>query len=108
VSVVSPGCSKKDDDGKSDEMVLRYSLISKVTNIDPGNMQDVYGNRIVGQVCESLYTYHYLKRPFEVIPCLAADMPVISEDKLTYTIPIKKGVLFHDDTLNTPAFTGGD
>jgi ABC-type transport system substrate-binding protein len=100
---LTPGCSKKDDDGKSDEMVLRYSLISKVTNIDPGNMQDVYGNRIVGQVCESLYTYHYLKRPFEVIPCLAADMPVISEDKLTYTIPIKKGVLFHDD----PCFPKG-
>jgi len=97
------GCSKKDDDGKSGEMVLRYSLISKVTNIDPGNIQDVYGSQLVSQICESLYTYHYLKRPFEIIPCLAADMPVISEDKLTYTISIKKGVFFH----NNPCFPDG-
>ena len=101
--LLSPGCFEKDAEGKTDEMVLRYSLISKVVNIDPGNVQDVYGAQVISQVCEPLYTYHYLKRPFEVIPCLAADMPVISDDKLTYTIPIKKGILFHD----SPCFPGG-
>jgi ABC-type transport system substrate-binding protein len=91
------GCSEREGQTNSDEMVLRYSLISKVTNLDPGNIQDVYGAQVISQVCESLYTYHYLQRPFEIIPCLAADMPIISDDKLTYTIPIKKGILFHDN-----------
>lgn len=101
--LILSGCGKKDDNVASDEMVLRYSLIAKVSNLDPGNLEDVYGGEVIGQVVDSLYTYHYLKRPFEMIPCLAAEMPTISEDKLTYTIPIKKGVLFQDD----PCFPDG-
>jgi len=31
-----------------------------------------------------------------VVPLLAADMPTISEDGLTYTIPLRKGVSFQD------------
>ncbi|MHC4290571.1 MAG: ABC transporter substrate-binding protein, partial [Planctomycetota bacterium] len=43
------------------------------------------------------------KRPFEIEPLLADGMPVISDDKLTYTITIKKGVYFQDD----PCFPDG-
>ena len=90
------GCSKKDA-GESGESVFRYPLSAKIKNLDTGNVEDVYGSLIASQICESLYTYHYLKRPFEVIPCLAESMPQVSEDKLTYTIKIKQGVYFQDD-----------
>ena len=100
---ILPGCSEKGGEGDSDEMVLRYVLPTKVQNIDPGNIQDVYGSRVIAEICESLYTYHYLKRPFEVISLLAEDMPSISDDNLTYTIKIKKGIFFHDDIC----FPGG-
>lgn len=50
---------------------------------------------VLGQSMESLYQYHYLKRPFEVIPALADGMPKISPDGLIYTIQIKKGVFYH-------------
>ena len=53
---------------------------------------------VAGQIYEPLYTYHYLKRPYEVIPLLAEDMPVISDDKLTYTIRIKRGVYYQEDS----------
>ncbi len=91
------GCSKKGAEGESDEMVLRYSLPAKISNLDTSNVEDVYENAVAAQICESLYTYHYLKRPFELRPLLADGLPEISEDKLTYVIKIKKGVYFQDD-----------
>lgn len=93
---LAAGCSKMPS-GESDESVFRYSLPAKIKSLDTGNVEDVYGNLVVAQICESLYSYHYLKRPFEVVPELAETLPQISEDKLTYTIPIKRGVYFQDD-----------
>ena len=42
---------------------------------------------------ETLYTFD---EKWDVVPLLAADMPTISEDGLTYTIPLREGVSFHD------------
>lgn len=50
---------------------------------------------LMSQAMESLYQYHYLKRPFEVIPELADGMPKISADGLKYTIKIKSDVYYH-------------
>jgi len=90
-------CSEKGDESKSDESVFRYPLPTKIKCLDTGNVEDVYGMRIVSQICESLYTYNYLKRPFVLEPLLADTMPSVSEDKLAYIIPIKQGVYFQDD-----------
>jgi ABC-type transport system substrate-binding protein len=49
------------------------------------------------QIFECLYQYHYLKRPYQIIPQLAEAMPTVSEDGLTYKIRIKKGVYFTSD-----------
>jgi ABC-type transport system substrate-binding protein len=49
---------------------------------------------IQGNSYEGLYTYHYLKRPMEVVPELADGMPEISQDGLTYTVKLKKGVQY--------------
>ncbi|MHC4597356.1 MAG: ABC transporter substrate-binding protein, partial [Planctomycetota bacterium] len=57
---------------------------------------------IVGsQIFETLYQYHFLKRPYELMPLLAEDMPQVSDDSLTYTIKIKKGIYFHTDRCFT-------
>ncbi|MBK4216871.1 ABC transporter substrate-binding protein [Paracoccus caeni] len=42
---------------------------------------------------ETLYTFD---ENWQVVPLLAADMPTISEDGTTYTIPLREGVSFHD------------
>ncbi len=103
ILLIVSGCRKKAPEGVSDESVFRFSLVAKVKNLDTGNIEDVYGSLIASQICESLYTYHYLKRPFVIEPLLADGMPDISEDKLTYTIRIKQGVYFQDD----PCFPNG-
>jgi len=58
---------------------------------------------IKSQIFEPLYQYHFLKRPYQLVPLLAEDMPEISDDNLTYTIKIKKGVYFQDNKC----FPGG-
>jgi oligopeptide transport system substrate-binding protein len=98
------GCAKKDNPTAArQEMVLCRPLISKIQTLDPGNARDVYSALVVSQICEPLYVYHYLKRPYQLIPLLAEAMPEISPDGLVYTIRIKKGIRFQDDTC----FPGG-
>ena len=50
----------------------------------------------MGQALETLYQYHYLKRPFEAIPLLAKELPDISEDGRTYRIKIKENIYYHN------------
>ncbi|MFM6135589.1 MAG: ABC transporter substrate-binding protein, partial [Sphaerospermopsis kisseleviana] len=45
---------------------------------------------------DRLYTYE--PGSTEIKPQLATALPKVSEDGLTYTIPLREGVVFHDDT----------
>ncbi|MGK5082631.1 ABC transporter substrate-binding protein [Bdellovibrionota bacterium FG-1] len=77
----------------------------KIKGLDPAAASDIYSSTEISRVYEGLLQYHYLKRPFVLVPNLAESMPHASEDGTTYVIKIKKGVLFQDD----PCFkdTGG-
>ena len=45
--------------------------------------------------CEKLYD---LNAKAQIVPQLAAALPTISKDKLTVTIPLRKGIKFNDGT----------
>ncbi|OUR96133.1 hypothetical protein A9Q84_07160 [Halobacteriovorax marinus] len=88
------GCTKKNKDtGRT----LNLSIPQEVKGMDPIYANDRYSSNEVGRVYEGLLEYHYLKRPYTLVPNLADAMPVVSEDGLTYTFKIRKGVMFHDD-----------
>lgn len=87
----------------SDIKVYRHSENGSPTNLDPIQSATVYSNMVIINAYDTLYRYKYLARPYELAPNLAADLPEISEDGLTYTIRLKRGVEFIDD----PAFPGG-
>lgn len=72
-------------------------------SLDPAQAASIYANFIVVNLYDTLYRYKYLARPYQLQPNLAAAMPEVSEDGLTLTIRIKKGVFFIDD----PAFENG-
>lgn len=94
VSVFIFSCTKKQDfTGK----VLNRSSIGEVKGMDPIRADDLYSGREIARIYEGLLTFHYLKRPYKLVTNLAESMPVASEDKLTYTVKIKKGIFFHDD-----------
>ena len=74
------GCADSPSGKEPNEMVLRHILHTKIASLDPGSIRDIYSHVVVSQICETLYEYHFLKRPYEVVPLLAEDMPEISED----------------------------
>jgi oligopeptide transport system substrate-binding protein len=88
------GCTKKSN---LKEKVLSVTVTSKVKGFDPVNAGDTYSSGEIARVYEGLLQYHYLKRPYELMPNLAEAMPEVSNNGMTYTFKIKKGVLFHDN-----------
>jgi hypothetical protein len=60
----------------ANELVL--VLKSQVKGFDPVQSNDVASTNVISLVYEPPYQYHYLKRPYEAIPCLAEKLPEIS------------------------------
>ncbi len=76
-------------------------------SFDPQVAYDTVSAEVLNNIDETLYQYNYLKvKHITVEPSLADKMPTRQPDAQgseTYTIKIKKGVLFQDD----PCFPGG-
>ncbi len=64
--------------------------------IDPADSYEISGLTVIYNLSDTLYTYELGSTT--LTPQLATEMPTISEDGLTYTIPLREGVTFHDDT----------
>lgn len=94
------GCTKKVDDK---DTTINAVLRANVKGLDPIRASDLYSSTVIAQMYEGLLEYHYLKRPFTLQPALAESMPTVSDNGLTHTFKIKKGVFFHDN----PAFPNG-
>jgi len=91
-------CTKKNENKNE----LSLALSSLIATLDPANAYDSISASVVYQIHEQLYQYHYLKRPYTIIPLLAEGMPRIENNGKKYIIKIKKNVRYHDD----PAFNG--
>lgn len=86
--------------------VIRLVVNNPIKSFDPAIAFNDDSLLVIGQTLETLYQYHYLKRPFEVIPLLADGMPEILNNGLTYRIKIKKGILYqnHKGTFKSPRY----
>ena len=78
-----------------------YGVASRIRGFDPVMAGDVASALAISRIYEGLLQYAYLKRPYAVEPCLAAALPQVSPDALTYTFSIRRGIYFQDD----PCFT---
>lgn len=94
------GCTKKVDDKDNSINVV---IVANVKGLDPLRANDLYSSMVIAHIFEGLLNYQYLKRPYELQPSLGDGMPTVTDNGLTYTFKIKKGVKFQDD----PAFPGG-
>lgn len=82
--------------------VLRYAFEVAETGFDPVAISDLYSRIVTAHIYDSLYCYDYLARPFKIKPCTAETMPEVSEDFRTWTVRLKRGIYFQDDS----AFNG--
>lgn len=80
----------------SNEGNITIGTTLQVRTLDPADSYEVAGLNIIYNVGESLYTYELGTTNLK--PLLAKEMPKVSEDGLTYTISLREGVTFHDDT----------
>lgn len=90
---------------------VNIALTSSISTLDPVNSYDTVSATVIYQSYESLYEYHYLKRPYEIRPLLATDLPHISDDGLVYTIKIRENIFYHPNPVfdyNTRTVTAQD
>ncbi|MCA9539069.1 MAG: hypothetical protein KC620_09280 [Myxococcales bacterium] len=105
LAVCAIGCTRKVDPERlaAASANTRYGVFQdRMSGIDPLDIGAAAA--AVGiNVFETLYQYHYLRRPYVLVPMLARALPEISDGGLTYVIRLRDDVVFADD----PAFPGG-
>jgi ABC-type transport system substrate-binding protein len=89
-------------DAADPNKVLRFAFQNAVATFDPAIYQDQYSSMVVDQILEPMLTYDYLARPAKLVPNTLEAMPEVSDDGMTYTFRIRKGIYFTPD----PAFKG--
>jgi peptide/nickel transport system substrate-binding protein len=63
--------------------------------LDPTLARTFSGREVFTTFCEKLYD---LNQKAQIVPELASALPTLSKDKLTVTIPLRKGIKFNDGT----------
>lgn len=79
----------------SGENRITLGTTAKLRTIDPADAYDLTAGYLLNNLGDPLYRYN---EQGEIIPQLATELPKISADGLTYTIPLRQGVIFHDRT----------
>lgn len=102
IAALLSACSDNPEGGRPAK-IYRHALDAAPANIDPVHAATLYANHVVINVYDTLYSYKYLARPYQIKANLAVGMPEVSADGLTYTIRIKPGVHFIDH----PSFADG-
>jgi peptide/nickel transport system substrate-binding protein len=76
--------------------------IGEPETLDPALAYETAGGEIIDNVYEGLIQYDR-EKPSTFVPALAAEMPAISDDGLTYTFKIREGITFHNGNDLTPS-----
>jgi peptide/nickel transport system substrate-binding protein len=75
---------------------IQIGTTTEVKTLDPADAYEQSSAMVIYNLGDRLYTYK--SDTTELQPQLATALPIISADGLTYTIPLRSGVLFHDGT----------
>ncbi|AOY84834.1 ABC transporter substrate-binding protein [Moorena producens JHB] len=92
----SPSNQQTGSSSTSNSNRLTIGTTLKPRTLDPADAYELAASNIHYSLGDRLYTYKL--GTSELVPQLATAMPTISKDGLTYTIPLRQGVVFHDNT----------
>lgn len=73
---------------------ITIGTTATVSTIDPADAYSTFGGNLLYNLGDRLYRYKSGTDQLE--PQLATALPKVSADRLTYTIPLRSGVVFHD------------
>lgn len=92
----TPGPTTNTPGGAGGNGRITVGTTLKPRTLDPADNYELAGANVLTNLCDRAYTYKI--GTDELQPQLATDMPKVSKDGLTYTIGLRKGVVFHDLT----------
>src|SRR5690242_11357615 len=84
--------------GRYGETLVVGVQLGAPSNLDPVESASSASIEVFLSMCERLYQTVSNHGVIERVPMLAASLPTLSKDKLTYTIQLRQGVLFNDGT----------
>jgi len=91
-----PGTTSSVSPTSANSMRLVVGTTLRPRTLDPADNYELAGSNIMTSLSDRLYTYAV--GTGELVPQLATALPQVSADGLTYTIPVRQGVVFHDGT----------
>ncbi len=96
--LVSCGSNNPYTDEEQTSNIYYSTFTSEPKHLDPARSYSADEYEMLGQVYEPLYQYHFLKRPFVLIPgtAEAVAQPVNEGGKSVYTIKLKKGTFYQN------------
>ncbi|NJM98239.1 MAG: peptide ABC transporter substrate-binding protein [Phormidesmis sp. RL_2_1] len=80
--------------GSGDRVSIGTTLSART--LDPADAYEIFPGILLYNMGDRLYTY--APGSTELVPQLATAMPTVSDDGLTYTIPLRDDVTLHDGT----------
>jgi len=78
----------------TDRIIIGTTL--KVRTVDPADAYELASGNLLYNLGDRLYSY--APGTTQLVPQLATEFPQVSKDNLTYIIPLRQGVKFHDGT----------
>jgi peptide/nickel transport system substrate-binding protein len=73
---------------------ITLGTTATISTIDPADAYSIFSGNLLYNLGDRLYSYK--PGTAELQPQLATAFPTIGQDGLTYKIPLRKGVVFHD------------
>ena len=92
----TPSSNAPNPVGSKDQGIITVGTTQKPRTLDPADAYELRSIALIRNLSDRLYTYD--PGSTELKPQLATALPKISADGLTYTIPLRTGVVFHDGT----------
>jgi peptide/nickel transport system substrate-binding protein len=88
----NPGGKATSEDGGR----ITVGTTKKPRTLDPADAYELRSIALIRNLSDRLYTYDPGSTTLK--PQLATELPKVNADGLTYTIPVRQGVIFHDGT----------
>lgn len=73
---------------------ITVGTTSTINTLDPADAYGTFPSSLLYNLSDRLYTYKLGTTVLE--PQLATALPIVSANGLTYTVPLRQGVVFHD------------
>lgn len=98
---LAPACTNNPyPDADASRKVLYSAYSEPPKTLDPAVAYATTDHLVTGPVYDTLLEYHYLKRPYTLIPGLAREVPEpqpLPDGRMEYRFRLRDGLLFHDD-----------